>query len=122
MTARCPSLWAGCSHSLNTRRPLAMATQLDLDDIRRAWEARDPELVQYIALLATQADKPPATPIRQGAPTFAAFLREINSYTFRKKPLDEQRHYRVEQMKALESPQTEVPLPDRLRLHEIIMA
>ena len=62
-----------------------MATQLDLDDIRRAWEARDPELVQYIALLATQPDKQPATPIREGALTFAKFLREINSYQFRKK-------------------------------------
>ena len=99
-----------------------MATQLELDDIRRAWEARDPELVQTIALLATQPDKQPTTPVREGALTFAKFLREINSHAFRRKPLDEQQHYRVEQMKALESPQAEVPLSDRLRLHEIIMA
>jgi hypothetical protein len=99
-----------------------MATQLQLDDIRRAWEARDPDLVQYVELLATQPDRQPDQPIREGAMTFAKFLREINSYNFRKKTPEEQMHWRVEQLKALEAPEAEVPLSDRLRLHEIILA
>src|SRR2546421_485596 len=98
-----------------------MAT-LQLDDIRRAWEARDPELVKYVELLATQPDRQPDQPIREGAMTFAKFLREINSYQFRKKTPEEQMHWRVEQLKALEAPDAEVPLADKLRLHEIILA
>src|SRR5262249_9453795 len=58
----------------------------------------------------------------EGAMTFAKFLREINSYTFRRKPLADQMAYRVEQMKALEAPDAEVPLSDKLRLHELILA
>src|SRR5206468_2175381 len=103
-------------------RLITMATQLQLDDIRRAWEARDPELVKYVELLATQPDRQPEQPIREGAMTFARFLREINSYNFRKKTPEEQMHWRVEQLKALEAPDAEVPLSDRLRLHEIILA
>ena len=38
------------------------------------------------------------------------------------KPPDDQKHYPIEQIKALESPTAEVPLPDRLRVHEIITA
>ena len=78
-----------------------MATQLELDDIRRAWEARDPELVQTIASCwphSPTSSRP--LPSAKGPSTFAKFLREINSHAFRRKPLDEQQHYRVEQMKA----------------------
>src|SRR5262245_29958455 len=99
-----------------------MATQLQLDDIRRAWDARDPELIKFVELLATQPDRQPDKPIREGAMTFARFLREINSYQFRKKTPEEQMHWRIEQLKALEAPDAEVPLSDRLRLHEIILA
>ncbi|HKB35277.1 MAG TPA: BRCT domain-containing protein, partial [Gemmataceae bacterium] len=99
-----------------------MATQLQLDDIRRAWEARDPELIKFVELMATQPDPQPDKPIREGAMTFARFLREINSYQFRKKTPEEQMHWRVEQLKALEAPDAEVPLSDKLRLHEIILA
>lgn len=97
-----------------------MSTQLHLEDLRRAWEARDPELVRLVELLANQPEPPPATPIREGAMTFAKFLRETQSWTFRKKPKEEQAQYRIEQMKALEAPSAEVPLTDRLRLHEVL--
>jgi hypothetical protein len=95
-----------------------MTTPLRLDDVRRAWEAQDPELVQYIEQIATQPEPKPDTPIHEGALTFAKFLREINSYQFRRKPIEEQQHYRIE---TLEAPDAEVPLSDRLRLHEIIL-
>ena len=100
-----------------------MSTRLRLDDVRRAWESRDPELAGLVFALASQADEPSETPIRDGAPTFERFLAEIRAKAFFKtKSLDEQRHFRVERLKALESPEAEVPFPDRLRLHEIVAA
>jgi hypothetical protein len=98
-----------------------MTTPLHFDDLRRAWDSQDPEVVKLIESLATQPEEPPATPVREGAPTFDLFLAEIRSPQFRRKPPEEQAHYRVEQLKALEAPGAEVPLPDRLRLHEIIL-
>src|SRR5687768_11214016 len=102
---------------------MAAHTQLQLDDVRQAWEAQDPELVRLIQQLARQADqKKDAPPPREGAMTFDKFIAEIHSKPFRKKPDAERTHYRIEQLKALQSPTAEVPLPDRLRLHEIILA
>ena len=102
---------------------MAATTQVRLDDVRRAWEARDPDLVRLVGMLAEQPDRDPqAPPVRQGAPTFDRFLAEIRTKAFHKKPADEQAHYRIEQLKALESPTAEVPLSDRLRLHEILFA
>src|SRR5438067_255355 len=99
-----------------------MATRLTLDDLRRAWDAQDPELADLIERLAAQPDEPPATPLREGAPTFDGFLREIRSHAFHKKPKEEQAHLRQEKVKALEAPTAEIPLPDRLRVHEILLA
>jgi hypothetical protein len=98
-----------------------LATQLHLEDIRRAWEARDPDLVRLVEALAQQPDEQPHTPIREGAPTFDKFLTEIRSKAFHRKPRAEQSHYRIEQLKALEAPTAEVPLPDRLKLYDILL-
>ena len=98
-----------------------MAATLTLDDVRRAWDTRDPELPRLIAQLAEQPDPVPEKPIREGAPTFDQFLYEIRTPQFRKKPKDEQAHVRVERMKVLEAPDAEVPLPDRLKLHAVIL-
>jgi hypothetical protein len=98
-----------------------VTTPLHLEDLRLAWQARDPDLVRLIDALAVQTDETPETPIRDGAPTFARFLAEIRGRQFRRKPREEQAHYRIEQLKALESPTAEVPLSDRLRLHELIL-
>src|SRR5262249_54088766 len=95
---------------------------LSLKDLRLALEAQDPELVRLIEALAVQPDEPPATPVREGVPTFDQFLADIRSWPFRRKSREEQAHYRIEQMKALEAPDAEAPLPDRLRLHEILLA
>ena len=100
-------------------------TTLRLDDVRRAWEARDPELVRLVGMLAEQPDQSPAeaaAPAREGAMTFDRFIAAVRTKAFHKKPADEQAHYRIETLKALESPAAEVPLPDRLRLHEILLA
>ncbi len=97
-----------------------MATPLTLDDVQRAWDARDPDLVKYIEILSGQPDPQPKTPIRQAALTFQKFLSTIHRANFRTKPEEEQRQYRVETIKTLEAPDAEVPLPDRFRLHNII--
>jgi hypothetical protein len=98
-----------------------VSTTLHLDDVRRAWEARDPELVGLLQTLVAQPDEQPTSPVREGAPTFARFLAVIQSHAFHRKPAEEQAHYRREQLKALEAPDAEVPLPDRLRTHEVIL-
>jgi len=99
-----------------------MATPLLLDDLRRAWGAQDPELAELIVRVAQQPDEPPETPPRQGAPTFESFIKEIRGHAFHKKPKEEQGQLRQEMIKALESPTAEVPLTDRLRSHEIMLA
>jgi hypothetical protein len=99
-----------------------VTTPLHLSDLRLALDAQDPELVALIETLVTQEDEPPATPVRKDAPTFARFLADLRSWQFRRKTKEEQAHYRREQMAALEAPDAEVPLPDRLRVHEIILA
>ena len=100
-----------------------MSSRLRLDDVRRAWESHDPDLVGLVDDLASQPDETPETPIREGAATFEKFLAEIHGKAFfKKKTAEEQRHYRVEQLKALESPEAEVPLPDRFKLHEVVAA
>jgi hypothetical protein len=98
-----------------------VSTGLHLDDLRRAWEARDPELVRLIESLAEQPDEPPETPLRDGAPTFDRFLAEIRSPAFRRLSHEEQAHFRIERLRALEAPDAEVPLPDRLRLYEVLL-
>jgi hypothetical protein len=77
-------------------------------------------LVGLLETLVDQPDEEPKTPVREGALTFDKFLAEIHSKTFHRKPAAEQTHYRIEQMKALEAPNAEVPLSDRLKSHEII--
>jgi BRCA1 C Terminus (BRCT) domain len=94
---------------------------LHLHDLRLAWEARDPELVPLIEALSAQPIPPPETPVRDGAPTFERFLAELRGWRYRRLSREEQAHFRIEQIKALEATDAEVPLPDRLRLHEIIL-
>jgi hypothetical protein len=92
------------------------------EDIRRAWDAKDSDLADLIVALAQSPDLPPTTPPREGAPTFAGFVAELRSWAMRQKKPEEQAHARIEGMKALEAASAEVPLPDRVRLHEVILA
>jgi len=98
-----------------------MTVSLRLEDIQQAWSAQDPQLADFIIRLADQPDEKPEKPVREGAPTFDTFLREIHSHTFRRKPLEEQASFRVEHIKALESATAEVPLPARLKIHSLIL-
>ena len=100
-----------------------MERALTLDDVRRALAARDSDLADHIVALALEPDaQPDAPPARAGAPTFAAFAAEVRSHAFSRKTPEERAHHRVEAAKALEAPGAEVPLPDRARVHEIMLA
>lgn len=99
-----------------------MSHRVRLSDVQLAWEARDPALYDLIEMLVTQEDPVPDEPSREGAPTFDRFLREMQTLAFRRKSREEQAHYRQEQLKALEAEDAEVPLPDRLRVYEVLLA
>jgi hypothetical protein len=97
-----------------------MAATLTLDDIRKAWDARDPRLIKLIEQLCDQAIPKPDKPIRKEALTFDKFINSLRDWKYRQKTREEQAHYRIETLKALEAPTAEVPLADKLRVHEVI--
>ena len=99
-----------------------MAATLTLDAVKLAWERRDPQFPELVATLSTQTDPTPETPIREGAVTFESWLNYLKSPQFARKSKDEQRALRVEKLKQVESPDNEVPLPERLKAHEAITA
>lgn len=98
-----------------------MGHRLRLEDVRRARAVGDPDLPRLIEALAGQPDPVPDEPIRDDVPTFAKYLRETQSTTFRKLPKDEQHQRRVAMIAALEAENAEVPLTDRLRLHDVLL-
>lgn len=88
-----------------------------LEDVRRALQARDPDLAGLVIALTSASDTYPDKPIPEGALTYQAFTTELRSWRFMYKSDEEKRHYRVESFKELESNEL---LPDRLWLHEIV--
>lgn len=99
-----------------------MAAVLTLVDVRQAWDARDPRLILLIERLCEQPAPKPDQPIRKEALTFEKFLFSLHDWNYRRKTPEEQAHYRIETLKALESPSAEVPLADKLKVHEVIFA
>jgi hypothetical protein len=99
-----------------------MAATLTLEDIRKAWDARDPRLIKLIEQLCEQAIPRPDTPVRKEALTFDKFIASLKDWKYRQKSREEQAHYRIETLKALEAPTAEVPLADKLKVHEVIYA
>jgi hypothetical protein len=98
-----------------------MPATLSLDDVRKAWDARDPRLIKLIEQLVTQPPPKPDQPVRREAKTFDKFIGSLRDYQYRRKNRDEQAHYRLEYLKAVEAPDAEVPLPDKLKVHEVIL-
>lgn len=97
-----------------------MALELSLEDIRRAWDSRDPDLSTLIVSLAGAADPRPDKPPREGALTYASFTQHLQGWKFKRSKPQERARYRVDSIRALEAPEAEVPLPPRLRLHEVL--
>lgn len=99
-----------------------MVGTLSLANIAAARESRDPQFVALFSQFVTQPDPEPAEPIRDGAFTFDKWLAYLKSWEFRRKSKADQMAARVEKLKAVEDPNAEVKLPDRLKAHEIIDA
>ena len=99
-----------------------MTRAVTLDDVRRAWDARDPKLTELIITLASSPDKTPDKTPRAEALTYKKFVGELRGWRFRNKPPEERERIRREGWAALEVEDAEVPLPDRLWLHEILRA
>ena len=98
-----------------------MGLELSLDDIRRAWDARDPDLANLIVTLVAAPEPKPATPPREGALSFASFTAHLANHKFRKGTPQERARYRIDTMRALEVPNAEVPLPPRLQMHSVLV-
>ena len=96
--------------------------QLKLSDIEQAWALKDPAVVDYIIALVEQQEPEPDEPIRDEALSFERFMRYIMSWDFQQKSKEEQKAYRIEKMALLESDDAEVPLPERLKLHQILFS
>ena len=99
-----------------------MVQQLRIEDIQRAWDVYDPDLPNLFVSLASQQDAPPTEPPRQGAASLPTYSAHVRSRRFAKKKPEERYHERVDGMRALEAADAEVPLPDRMKLHAILMA
>ncbi len=98
-----------------------MGLELSLDDIRRAWDARDPDLASLIVTLATASDPRPTTPPREGALTLASFTAHVASPRFKRESPPARARYRIDMMRALEAAGAESPLPPRLQLHSVLL-
>lgn len=98
-----------------------MGLELSLDDIRRAWDSRDPDLASLIVGVATAADPRPAQPPREGALHLGSFTAQLGSHKFRREAPQVRARYRIDTMKALEAPGAEVPLPPRLQLWSVLV-
>ncbi|MCP4137446.1 MAG: hypothetical protein GY754_41145 [bacterium] len=96
-----------------------MAVTVSLEDVKKAWKNKDPNLPEYILALTQAPD--PDQEVREGAFTFKEFWQEIRSYGFTDLSPEERKLYRVEQMKRLEADDAEAPLADRFFLYTILL-
>jgi len=100
-----------------------MERALSFEDVRRAWDAKDGDLADLIVALAEQSDdaSDDSAPPPEGALTLVALTAELRSYAFWRKTPEEQRHYRLESLKAIEAPDAAAWLPERMRLDRILL-
>ena len=97
-----------------------MEQAITLEDVTRAWEARDPGLADLMVRLVLQRD--PRQEVRDDAITWERVWRKQQGKAFLKLDPEVRRQQRRADWRALEAADAEVALPDRLRLHEVLMA
>ncbi len=97
-----------------------MAQDVSLDDVRRALETRASELPEFVLALARAPIQKPQN-LRSGAVSWWSYKRELTSWGFKRKSPTDKAHLRQERMTALEADRAEIPLPDRLSLHQILL-
>lgn len=98
-----------------------MTSAITLRDVHHAQTARDPGLADLVVALAESHDPPPRQPVRDGAMTPGLWVGEVKNRRFARLSADERARFRIERMRALESDEAEVELPDRWRLHAVLL-
>ncbi len=109
-------------HSLTTLLLRHTTMSLSFEQIQHAWQVQDPSLVEKLCLLSQQPDPLPESPIPEDELTFERFLNKILSYSFREQHPETQFAERVAMMAVLESDESTYPLPDRYKIHLILIA
>ncbi|MBX2799199.1 MAG: hypothetical protein KTR31_16110 [Myxococcales bacterium] len=95
-----------------------MEQVITLDDVRRAQAARDPSLADLMLALCNASE--PRVAVRDEALTWQKMRRKQMTRSFRKLAPEARRQQRLADWKTLEAPDAEVPLPDRLWLHQVL--
>ncbi len=95
---------------------------LSFAQVQHAWQVQDPSLVDKLCLLATQQDATPESPIPEHELTFERFLNKALSHSFRKQAPEVQFAERVAMIAILEADEGVYPLPDRYKIHLILLA
>ena len=97
--------------------------EVTLRQIQDTLAARDPGVASLIIELAREGiphEDAEGKPFREGALTLNHFLLETRTSDFRKKDVEEQKQYRLQQLKAIEAKDAEIPCPDRLKVYDVI--
>ena len=89
-----------------------------LEDVRRAYEARDPSLPELVVALAQTPNLYDDAP--EGVLTYNRFIQELRSWSFSYKTDEEKQQYRQSSWAQMEANPEESLLPERLLLHEIV--
>ena len=95
---------------------------LSFSQIQQAWRVQDPRLVDKLYVLATQQDEVIHAPIPEHELTFERFLDKVLSHQFRQQHPEVQFAERVSMLATLEADDGVHPLPDRYKLHIILIA
>ncbi|MDJ0837777.1 MAG: BRCT domain-containing protein [Acidobacteriota bacterium] len=98
-----------------------MQGPITIADIQRALDARDPDLPRLIIDLAEVPDPEPEQPVREGALTLPRLKLQFQGAEYRDMTPEKKAAFRRNSWKRLESPEAEVPLPERLQLYAVIM-
>ena len=93
-----------------------------LDDVRRALDAKDPNLAELVVALAKSSDPPTDAVVRDDDLTFQKFTEEMRSWRFMVLSDGEQEQFRRGSWEKLESGELEHPIPERLFLHRVLDA
>lgn len=90
--------------------------------IQHAYQVQDPALVDMLVALCQEPDPIPTAPIPDDELTFERFLAKIFSPEFRQKHPEVQFAERVAMIAKLEAEEGVYPLPDRFKIHIILLS
>lgn len=95
---------------------------LSFAQIQHAWHVQDPSLVDKLCQLAGKPDATPQTPTPDDELTFERFLDKAFSHSFREQHAEVQFAQRIAMIATLEADECVYPLPERYKIHLILIA